>query len=572
MDTLKPTSHDPVSTFDRRSMLRVAGAGAAGAGLATLGLRNAAASPVLGAPRGKTRSQAENPFGTPTTTGGTYVAVSQGVGYPHIFIPISYYGTTAFFVCKLLYSPLVLLDSEWNEMTPGLATSWEWSEDQTQLTMHLREGVTFHDGQPFTARDVEFTYKLMVRKESFPSVQDVTIFQGGKEYRDRATEEFAGVTVIDDLTVRFNLLTPASNFLLNVSDTGILPAHLFAVDDLTSEGDTEAVAFFSDKPVGTGPFKLVSFDLSSNVTLEANPDYFKGAPILDGIVLRFDVAAPAQIAGLESGEIDGAFTVSFQDAQVLSENDQLTFLPTTAMGNVRLITVSTEKAYLPVAVRQALLHAIDIQTLISSVTYGFAEPCPSMILWAPLFPNDALPSYPYDPERAKQLLQEAGWDSSTKLKFARFTQQGTPENAFAAIMNMWKAVGVDSEYVPLDPAQQVELSQAADHAFDLVYDGLAWQAYDPTANYGFLGCGQPGNYSHYCNAEWDALMAEAIRTVDPAKAIELLQQIQVIAQTDLPYIPLWIEPDFWIVNKRMHGGILGRGPINDIQAELWWKE
>ena len=137
---------------------------------------------------------------------------------------------------------------------PAIATKWEWSADSKQLTMTLRKDIKFHDGALLTAKDVEFTYKLMARNDANSAVQDITVFDGGDEYRKGTTDTFKGVTVIDDSTVRFNLTSPSSVFLRNVSNCGIVPAKSFGPEALTAGGDIAKLPFFDGKAIGTGPF------------------------------------------------------------------------------------------------------------------------------------------------------------------------------------------------------------------------------------------------------------------------------------------------------------------------------
>jgi peptide/nickel transport system substrate-binding protein len=553
----------------RRDLLRLLAAGVSSATIA--GFLSAGAVTAQDATPAATGS-AENPFGEAQNTGGTYVVVVAGAGgYPQVFRPMTYYGSLVYWCCKLLFTPLILLDRAWTEMTPGLATSWEWNAEFTQLTAHLRQGVTFHDGQPFTARDVEFTYKLMVRKEAYPSVPDVTIFQGGQEYKDRTTEEFAGVTVVDDYTVQFNLTSPSSVFLLNVSNTGIVPAHAFAEDALTNDQDTETLPFFLEGPIGTGPFKLASFDLQTNITFEANPNYFKGAPNLDGIIFRLDVPGPAMISGLEAGEFDGAYVGAMPDAAALRDLENLNLDTNYSLANEQIFIVATEKPEISVPVRQALRIALDVETLSATVGYGFPSPAPSTMMHPSLFPNPTLPNLDYDPDRARQLLQEGGWDPNRTLVMGASPPQGQPSNFHAAIMEMWQEVGLNVEFRPFDPAANTETWSANPHEFDVFQTSYAWLAYDPSTTYGDQSC-ERSNYTHYCNPTYDETMEAAIREGDAEKAAEHYKQAQTILTTDLPYIPIWIEPEIWGIQKTVHGGNLGRGPLNDIQSELWWKE
>jgi peptide/nickel transport system substrate-binding protein len=514
-----------------------------------------------------------NPFGPAQKKGGTYVVVVGGTGgYPQLFRPETYYGSLVFWCCKLLFTPLIILDRNWEQMLPGLATSWDWSSDQKQLTVKLRKGVKFHDGQEFTAKDVDFTYKLMVRKETAPAVQDVTIFAGGQDYKDKKTETFAGLDVIDDYTVRFNLTSSSSVFLLNVSNTGILPMHGFPADVLTNGDDIDHIQFFLQKPFGTGPFKLKSFDIKTNVTFEAFPDYWRGAPNLDGIIFRLDAPSPAMISGMQAGQFDGAYVGALADAATLKDQQNLTLSTNYSLANEQVFIVAAEKPYMNVKVRQALITALDVDTLAKTVGYGFPKQAPSMMMYPSLFPNPNLPKYDFSVDKAKQLLQEGNWNPSQKLVLGVSSTQGTPDNIYAAMLNMWKAVGIDAQYKPFDPANNTKTWLANPHEFDIFQTSYAWLAYDPSSTYQEFASTLAGNYSHYNNPQYDDLMKQAIRAGDPDKAKTLYQQVQVIMGTDLPYIPIWIEPEIWAINKKMHGGNLARGPLNDIQAELWWKE
>jgi peptide/nickel transport system substrate-binding protein len=550
----------------------MAGAGAAASLLAGYG-------PEAIAAQGATPSPAAgNPFGEAQKQGGTYtLAGLDSAGRPRDFVPTSYYGTTMFIICKLLYTPLVTLDAKWQNLGPALATEWEWSADNLQLTMKLRDGVTFHDGKPFTANDVVFTYKLMVRNDPFPAVRDVTLIKGAAEYKDGSSDELSGVEAVDDHTVRFTLTSPSNVFLLNLSNCGILPAHAFADDALKAGNTIDTQPFFNfvsgTTPIGTGPWKVKDYKPDTHLELEANKDYYKGAPILDGITILFGVTGPAGVSGIQSSQFDGLYVnADYQTAQALKDNPQINLPAFSDLATEQVLIMATEKPYLSVPVRQALVTALDIETLVKTVNFGYGKPAPSVVMYPALFPNPDLPKYDYDPDKAKQLLAEGGWKADQKLKFGQFVAEGTPSNIIAAMIEMWKAVGVQAEFTPLDPANQVKISQNEDHPYDVVYTSFAWLAYDPSSSYAAFACEKRPDYSNYCNDEYDSTMKEAIRTLDQEKSVALYQKAQVILQQELPYAPLWIAPVVWAINKKVHGGVFGRGPINDIQSELWWKE
>jgi peptide/nickel transport system substrate-binding protein len=243
------------------------------------------------------------------------------------------------------------------------------------------------------------------------------------------------------------------------------------------------------------------------------------------------------------------------------------------LTNSQCFLNATEKEYLTVPVRQALITALDRQGIVDTLTFGYARlPAPSVMMHPSLFPNENLPEYPYDVERAKQLLEEGGWDPNRVLKFAQFIAEGQPSNIVAAVMSMWEQAGIKSEFTPLDPATQVETGRSEDHPYDVVFSGLAWLAYEPFSTYAYFACENRPLYSNYCNPAYDEIMQEAVRTLDPDDSKALYQEAQVIVQTDLPYTPLWQEPVTWAFSPRIHGGNLARGPLNDISSELWWKE
>lgn len=551
--------------LNRRSLLKGAAAGAA---ITTLS---------AGYGGNLVAGQDATDFGEPEATGGTAVIAMTGTGNPRVFIGTSYYGTISFFVSKLLYTPLMMLDRQWNEIGPGIATDWEWNEEGTELTLSLRDDVVFHDGTPLTAADVEFTYKLAVRHDQFLALGDPSIIAGGREYRDRESDELPGVAVIDDYTVKFTLPTPSSVFELKLTNCGIVPMHLIGEEALEGAEPMDALPFFNGAsgteaglPVGTGPWKAVEYSPDTNLTLERHDEYFLGAPILDRLILRWGMEGPAIIAGLQSGEFDSAY-VTAENARSLEGTEFLDLVANHDLANETVLITATEKEYMSIPVRQALLMALDRDLLIETITYGYAQQAPSIMMHPSLFPNDELATYAYDPEGARQMLDEAGWDWDHTIQLGYFSAQGTPTNAISAVMSMWNEIGLQVEFMPLDSAAQVEIGQAEDHVYDVVMTSFAWLAYDPSTSYSSFASDRRPNYSNFSNPEFDEEMGIAMRSASLDEAAPHYQRAQVILQEELPYAPLWMDAEIWAVNSRMHGGILGRGPLNDIQSEKWWK-
>ncbi|MGB3328283.1 MAG: ABC transporter substrate-binding protein, partial [Thermomicrobiales bacterium] len=514
----------------------------------------------------------------PTSTGGTAVIAVGGTGNPRVFVGTSYYGTQSFFVSKLLYTPLFLLDRTWGNLGPGLASAWSWDDTGTVLTVTLRDDVTFHDGTPLTAADVEFTYRLGVRHDSAFAVRDISVLKGATEFKAGESDDLPGVKATDATTVVFTLAHASNIFELNLSNCGILPKHLFADDVISGDTKIEELPFFNGKsgygnglPVGTGPWKASEFNPETNLTFDRNEAYFLGAPILDQIIFRYGVTGPAVIAGLESGEFDSAY-VGAEDAKSLEGSDILSLQANHDLANSTVIITATEKDYMSVPVRQALVHALDRKTLIETITYGYATDIPSVMMYPALLPNAELAVYDYDPEKAKQLLNDAGWDWNRSIKFGQFTSQGAPNTSISAVMSMWNDIGLKVEFLPLDAASQADIATSDDHQYDVTMTAFAWLAYDPSSSYSSFACERRPNYSNYCNDAYDAAMQEAMKQPTIEQAVPKYQEAAGILQHDLPYAPIWMDAEIWAVNKRIHGGILGRGPLNNIDSEKWWKD
>ncbi|TNE42782.1 MAG: ABC transporter substrate-binding protein, partial [Alphaproteobacteria bacterium] len=290
---------------------------------------------------------------------------------------------------------LIAYDQELN-LHPLLAKSWEWSEDGLSLTFHLQENVKWHDGAPFTSKDVAFSL-MTVSKELH-------------SYGRSAFANMIGVDTPDDHTAIIRLSAPAKYMMGIFSSyiSQILPAHLFEGTDIRTNP-------YNQKPVGTGPFKFKEWVKGSHVSLVRNDDYWrKDEPYLDGVVFRFIPDAGARYVAFKSGEVQMGF-----DAVPVNElkgmKDSGDFIVTTDGGEytapIFLHELNTRRApFDNIKVRRAMLHAINREALIKIVWGGIGEvatgPVPRTNTQ---FYNPNTVQYPYDPERAEELLDEAGY-------------------------------------------------------------------------------------------------------------------------------------------------------------------
>ncbi|MGC8787275.1 MAG: ABC transporter substrate-binding protein, partial [Anaerolineae bacterium] len=365
--------------------------------------------------------------------GGTY---REGVaGNPNCINPLfSAYSNVDRDLVVLIFNGLTYAD-ERGQIQPDLADTWEISPDNLTYTFHLRQDVRWHDGTPFTADDVVFTINVLRSPD----------FQG----QPRLAELWQMVTVerADRYTVRFTLAEPFAPFL-HYTTIGLLPAHLLGnvpVKQLASHP-------FNLHPIGTGPFKVGEVT-SKHALLLANDDYYAGRPYLDKIEFLFYPDYPSVLAAYRRGEIHGIGRVppGYLDEVLAEENLRLYSAPLSGYG---LVFLNLERpVFQEKEVRQALLWALDRQRIIDQVLDGQA-----VLAHGPVMPfswayEAHAPQYTYDPAKAKDILDKAGWvdtdgdgvreKGDLRLEFALLTNDDeTRIQIINEITRQWAEVGV----------------------------------------------------------------------------------------------------------------------------------
>jgi peptide/nickel transport system substrate-binding protein len=416
-----------------------------------------------------------------------------------------------------------------------LAERWQISEDGLSYTFHLRPGVKWHDGKPFTARDVAYSIKTL--REVHP--------------RRRAT--FANLIDIetpDPLTavLRFSAPVPYLLPALIGTQSSIVAAHLY-------EGSDPRKNPYNVAPVGTGPYRFVEWERGSHYYLEANPDYWqKDLPLLEGILVRFIPDQQARLAAIEAGEVDIGFSnpASYEDLARLRDNPRFAV---TSQGyrqtgplQQMFLNLRTEPLK-DVRVRQAIAHAIDIPDYIDRIWRGFAQPAPTAISPAtPEFFDATLHHYSFDRARANQLLDEANFPrraDGTRFSL-RLTYNPGIYSLVGAAQYMRSAlaeIGIAVEINSYDFATYVK-KLYTEGAYDIDLQTLV-SGYDPTdgVQRAYYSANiQEGlawsNHTHYRNARVDAIFEQATAENDPVKRRALYVELQQILYADLPAINL----------------------------------
>ena len=431
---------------------------------------------------------------------------------------------------------------------PQLAQTWNVSKDGLTYTFKLRPNVKWHDGKPFTSADVRFT------------VMDVL-----KKLHPRGRTSFAKVTSVetpDPLTAVFKLSQPAPAMLTALAsgyESPMVPRHLF-------EGTDIAANPFVSKPVGTGPFMFKEWQKGSHIVLERNPAYWQpGKPALKRIVFRIINDASARAAGLESGElhIGGLSPIPLTDLSRLASSPALSIEKRgyAYMSPFILMEVNLRKAPLnDVRVRRAIAHAIDRQRLTQLVWMGYGEPADSVIPSSvSTFHSKDIPKYEFDPEKSKRLLDEAGLKPGAGGMRFKMTHDFIPlgsdyQRTGEFIKQSLARVGIDVELRSQDLPTYLRRVYT-DYDYDttsLFYGAFA----DPTQGVQRIFWSksiQKGvvytNPTDYRNPEMDRVIEAAQNEFDLTKRKALYLEMQRIAMTDLPVIPL-METRFTTVASR----------------------
>ncbi len=445
---------------------------------------------------------------------------------------------------KVIFPGLVRPDEQL-KATPDLAESWTQSDDGLTYTFALRPNVKWHDGQPFSARDVKFT---------FDQITDVN--SGSRLRSDFAA--VAGVDIVDSLTVRFRLRAPFAPFLALLGyNAGILPEHVLRGRKLT-----EATEFSRSKPVGTGPFMVVESAPGSAIVMARNPSYYGTRPAVDQVIFKIVPDVNAQVAQLRAGELD---IVPIEPANLASVQGVpgITILQNAVVQHFYVAFNQQRAIFKPAFVRRAMEYAVNREAIIAGVLKGTADrPFGTIPVILKAYFDDALPFVPYLPDSAKALLARAGWhtDAGGRLhnaagqpfRFTLLVDKGNPtrEQAALAVQHDLKQIGMDVALEMLEFATVVR-----DYVIPGKYDAnLIWWTTPPDPDqYSFYSTGQDNNHARYSNARVDSLLAAGRATLDSAKRREIYHAFQQTEMDDPPVLVLYYPREILAVTNRLTG-------------------
>lgn len=488
--------------------------------------------------------------GTDETEDGPVVFTVGMLGEVDSFSPFLGIVAESYEMWALMYDYMITYSMDDMSPEPGLATSWETSDDGLTWTFDIRTGVTFSDGEPLTAEDIAYTYNRIL--DGGPDASTWSSYLRGVE----------SVTAPDDETVVLEL--PEPNAVLPLLPIPIVPEHVWS--DVSEEESKSYPNEPTDgePPVGSGPFRLVEGTVGgSTIRFEATPDYWQGAPHVDEVVFRSYQEEDPMVQSLVKGETDFLSGVSPLSIRSLQQEDGITTQEGISGGfdeiafNVGAVDTKTGEpigdgnpALQDLAFRQALGWAIDRDVIVEKAYQGAGVPAYTIIPetystwhWAP--PEDE--TYTFDLERAADLLDEAGY--AVGSDGLRTMPDGSPMDPLRLYARAGSSTSVDTieffaEWLDeIDVPNEVEtLSEGkiTELVIEGEYDAFQWGWYvepDPSSMLAFLTCDQLGGWNDawWCNKEYDRLFDAQRSELDQKRRVEMVQQMQQIFYDDAAY-------------------------------------
>lgn len=434
---------------------------------------------------------------------------------------------------RFIFNALTRPDPDSFEPRPDLALDWSVSADGLTWTFGLVTDATWHDGTPFTAEDVKFTY-------------DTILDPANNSPRRSAIALIEGVTVVDTHTVEFQLSSPLGSFPTIASyNVGIVPKHV-----LEGQNIAEATEFNTRRPISTGPYMIANVIPGSQYEFVANPNFFRGAPSIDRVIFKILPDVNTQVAQLLSGELDYA-VVQPTNLPALERSPDVKIQSVRYLGFDHLSFNYPHPLFSDARVRTAMIHALDRQSIIDSVLGGAGVvgigPIPPVFGWA--F-NDELEPIPYDPDRARSLLAEAGWTPGSdgtlqqggeRFAFTIGVDRGNPTRERIALVaqQAFQALGMDVS---------VQVDEWPVYVEKLL--GGQWVAHvgfwvlppDPDLT-NYYAPGQSFNTVQYDNPEITALLQAGRATSDQSERAEIYREFQRVMYEDPPGIVLYYPQD-----------------------------
>jgi len=528
---------DDRSHLNRRKFLQYAGIGLAGGTLVSLlaacssaaaptpatGAPTAAATPAQAAPTSSGAASKPATTAAPSSTGAKPITVVQAADVPNLD-PSRNLVVHVYNVADNVLDTPTYLDRNL-KVQPRLATSWNAVDDAT-WEVKFRTDAKFHDGTPFDTSAVKASFDY----QTDSAAGSRTFFAN-----------WASLDVVDASTVRVKTKAPEPYFPNTLSRLWIF-----------SPADLKDPTVFGSKMTGTGPFKLTEFTQGQQIAITANSTYWGGAPKINGVVYRAAPEASARTAMLQAGQADVVVNLPVEQAKQVESSDQLRLGAVTGLRGVPLmIDTRSGPPLSDVRVRQAMNYAVDKDAIIKNILGGYAQQQPATI--SPLIEghNPDIQPYAYDPEKAKQLLSDAGYANGFDMEFHHPTGRWMKDaEAAQAIAQMLGKVGIKANLLTAEYSTFFSTWSKGD------YKGMS-----------MIGVTQPDgtavslfNLFLYSKGAWpfswtdpqmDTLIEKARSTLDQNARIAAFHQLEQYIHDNAPFLFTWEQKDLYGINKSL---------------------
>lgn len=444
-----------------------------------------------------------------------------------------------------------LLDhNEENEVVPGLATSWEYDESTFTYTFHLKQGVKWHDGEDFTADDVQFTIEAIMNPTNESEIAS-------------NFEDITNIKVIDTHTIAFTLKNVNTAFLEYMT-IAILPKHLLEGEDM-QESD------YFTFPIGTGPYMMKEWDKGQSIVLVKNENYYKGSPKINTVIFKITEADNVQTLQLKSGEIDLALVPPTLAQQFKKDNDFTVHTMETADYRGIMYNFNSPFWQENQELIKAFNFAFDREAMLSTVLLGEGE-----VAYGPLqknkYNNENVETYHYNPEKAKQLIEAAGWTIGTN----GYYEKSGERLSFELTVNENEQERIDLATIAAQQLKEIGVECIVNITSNIDWEhqdafligwGSPFDADDHT--YKVFATGKGSNYSYYSNEQVDKYLSLARQTTNEDKRAEYYAKFQFALAED-PAFSFFVYLDVNYVAKKTISGISNGKVLGHHGVGVFW--
>ncbi len=475
-------------------------------------------------------------------------------------------------VIDLMFNSVMTVDPSDVSPKGELAEKFDISSDGITYTFNLRSGVNWHDGQPFSAQDVKFTYDLAMNPKT------------GSPRTSELTERVDSIDAPDDSTIVVKLKAPNAAFMVSNAVYNIIPQHVLKDVDPAALAQDAFSTGKKGRTIGTGPFQFEEWVKDDHMTLVKYDGYWQGSPNLDKYIYKVVPDQNVLVQQLKTGEIDVG-TIQESSVDEMSKRDDLKVVQYDTFSftfySYQLDETKT-KLFQDAAVRQALFYALDRKAMIDAIRFGIgtvAVGTMPVLSWA-YNPDGITNKYEYSEDKANQLLDQAGWAKGSdgirakdgqKLSFAMYTNSGNDvrQQYLTVMQQQWKKIGVDM--TPKTEEWNAFLDRiTGTKDFDVFLVGFSWNT-DPDQTTMWATSSYTGgfNMNKYSNPKVDDLLKQGLATTDQSKRKDIYTQMQNILLDDMPSAITDFPKGIYGVNNRTHNYFPNAVDI-PFNAHQWW--